>query len=93
MDSVSVHSDFGDQGNKICHCFHFFLFYLPWSHLALGGQRIPIQGKVLQNTCFTKSDFLNDHKMAGSYQENTVTWLANFHNVINAKPREVVAFE
>ena len=23
------HSDFGAQGNKICHCFHCFLIYLP----------------------------------------------------------------
>ena len=27
--AVTVHSDFGAQENKICHCFHFFLFYLP----------------------------------------------------------------
>ena len=25
------HSDFGDQENKICHCFHFLPFCLPWS--------------------------------------------------------------
>ena len=25
------HSDFGAQGNKVCHCFHCFLIYLPWS--------------------------------------------------------------
>ena len=23
MAAVTVHSDFGDQENKICHCFHF----------------------------------------------------------------------
>ena len=28
---LMVHSDFGAQDNKICHCFHFFPFYLPWS--------------------------------------------------------------
>ena len=28
---VTVHSDFGAQENKICHCFHFLTFYLPWS--------------------------------------------------------------
>ena len=27
---VAVHSDFGVQENKICHCFHFFPFYLTW---------------------------------------------------------------
>ena len=28
---VTIHSDFGAQENKICHCFHFFPIYLPWS--------------------------------------------------------------
>ena len=27
MAAVTVCSDFGDQENKICHCFHFFSFY------------------------------------------------------------------
>ena len=28
---VTICSAFGDQEHKICHCFHIFLFYLPWS--------------------------------------------------------------
>ena len=28
MAAVTVHSDFGAQENKICHCFHFSPFYL-----------------------------------------------------------------
>ena len=31
MAAVTVHSDFGAQENKVCHCFHFSLIYLPWS--------------------------------------------------------------
>ena len=31
MTSVTIHSDFVTQENKICHCFHFLPFYLPWS--------------------------------------------------------------
>ena len=27
--AVTIHSDSGAQENKICHCFHFFPFYLP----------------------------------------------------------------
>ena len=27
--AVTICSDFGAQENKICHCFHFFPFYLP----------------------------------------------------------------
>ena len=31
MAVVTFCSDFGAQENKICHSFHFFPFYLPWS--------------------------------------------------------------
>ena len=31
MASVTIHSDFGAQENKMCHCFHCFPIYLPWS--------------------------------------------------------------
>ena len=31
MAAVAIHCDFGAQEKKICHCFHFFLMYLPWS--------------------------------------------------------------
>ena len=31
MAAVTIHSDFGAQEKKICHCFHFSAFYLPWS--------------------------------------------------------------
>ena len=30
MASVTIHSDFGTQENKICYCFYFFPFYLLW---------------------------------------------------------------
>ena len=33
MATVTIHSDFGAQGNKICHCFHFPPFYV---HEAMG---------------------------------------------------------
>ena len=31
MTTVTICSDFGAQENKICHCLHFFPFYLPGS--------------------------------------------------------------
>ena len=31
MAKVTICSDFGTQKNILCHCFHFFAFYLPWS--------------------------------------------------------------
>jgi len=30
----SSSADFGAQGNKVCHCFHFFPIYLPWNEGA-----------------------------------------------------------
>ena len=29
MTAVTVHSDFGAQENKVCHCFYFFPIYFP----------------------------------------------------------------
>ena len=31
MAAVTIHSDFGAQENNVCHCFHCFFIYLPWS--------------------------------------------------------------
>ena len=31
MAAVAICSDFGAQENKVCHCFHCFPIYLPWS--------------------------------------------------------------
>ena len=31
MATVTIHSDFGTQENKVCHCFACFPIYLPWS--------------------------------------------------------------
>ena len=31
VHKVTTCNDFGAQVNKICHCFQFFPFYLPWS--------------------------------------------------------------
>ena len=34
--AVTVHSHFGAQENKVCHCFHYFPICLPWSDGARG---------------------------------------------------------
>ena len=31
VTAVTICSDFGAQNNKVCHCFHCFPIYLPWS--------------------------------------------------------------
>ena len=31
MAAVTICSDFGAPKNKVCHCFHCFPIYLPWS--------------------------------------------------------------
>ena len=32
MAAINICSDFGAQENKVCHCFHCFPIYLPWSY-------------------------------------------------------------
>ena len=31
MAAITIFSDFGAPQNKVCHCFHCFPIYLPWS--------------------------------------------------------------
>ena len=31
MAAITIWSDFGAQKNKVCHCFHCFPIYFPWS--------------------------------------------------------------
>ena len=31
MAAVTIHSDFRAWEEEICHCFHLFPFYFPWS--------------------------------------------------------------
>ena len=31
MAAITICSDFGDQENKVCHCFHCFPICLPWN--------------------------------------------------------------
>ena len=46
MATVTICSDFGAQENKICHCFHCFSIYLPWS-----------DGNGCHNLCFLNVEF------------------------------------
>ena len=44
MAAVTICSGFGAQDNKVCHCFHCFPTYLPWSmatHFSILAWRIP----------------------------------------------------
>ena len=46
MAAVTICSDFGAQENKVCHCFHCFPIYLPWSN-----------GSRCQDLCFLNAEF------------------------------------
>ena len=54
MVAVTIHSDFGAQENKICHCFHFFPFYLPWSD-GTGCHDLGFLNVAFQASFFTLS--------------------------------------
>ena len=53
---VTVCSDFGAQENKICHFFHFFPFYLPWSNGTWCHDLIFLNAEF-QVSCFTLLSF------------------------------------
>ena len=53
MVAVTISNDFGAQEYKVCHCFHCFPIYLPWSDgetvetvrdFILGGSKITAEG-------------------------------------------------
>ena len=46
MTAVSICHDFGAPQNKVCHCFHCFPIYLPWS-----------DGTRCHDLCFLNSEF------------------------------------
>ena len=52
MAAVTIHSDFGAQENKICHCFHFFPFYLPRSD-GIGCHDLSFLSVEFQASFFT----------------------------------------
>ena len=57
--AVTICNDLGAQENKVCHCFHFFPIYLPWSHgtgchdlslLNVNNQALHLFWKALDNS-------------------------------------------
>jgi len=56
MAAVTVHSNFGAQENKICHCFHFFPFYLSRS-----------DGTRCHDVSFLKVEFLSQIFLLSSF--------------------------
>ena len=64
MAAVAICSDFEAQENKLCHCFHCFPIYLPWSdgtrcsheikrHLLLGRKAMTNLDSILKSRAIT----------------------------------------
>ena len=56
----TFHSDFGSQENKICHCFHFFPFYMCMKGKVLVAQFCPTLGYILFNVSLCVFVFFRD---------------------------------
>ena len=52
--AVIIQSDFGNQENKICHCFHFSPIYLPWNDVT-GCLDLSFLNVVFQGSFFFTS--------------------------------------
>ena len=76
MASVTVFCDFGAQENKICHCFYFFPFYLPWSD----GNGTPLQYSCLENPMDGGAWWAAVHGVTKSWtQLSDFTFIFHFH--------------
>ena len=71
MAAVTIHSDFGVQEKKICHCFHCFPIYLPWSD---GTNAIILVFWMLSfKLAFSLSSFTLIKRLFGSSSLSAVT--------------------
>ena len=52
MAAVTICSDFGAPKNKVCHCFHCFPIYLPWSD-GTGCHEFSFLNVEFEDNCFT----------------------------------------
>ena len=55
MAVVTVCSDFGAHKNKVCHCFHCFPIYLPWSDKLILKFVLKCKGPRLWKTTLKKN--------------------------------------
>ena len=59
MAAITICSGFWAPQNKICHCFHCFPIYLPWSdetrHLLLGRKAVTNLHSILKSRDITLS--------------------------------------
>ena len=74
MATVTIHSDFGAQEKKICHCLHFFLFYLPgsdgtrWHDLSFFNVEFQASFSLSSFTLITK--LFSSWWLSGCHQED-----------------------
>ena len=58
MAAVTICSDFGPEKNKVCHCFHCFPIYLPWSDGTRGHDLSFLNVKLQANFSFSSFTFI-----------------------------------
>ena len=65
MAAVNIHSYFEAPESKIYHCFHFFLFYLPWSD-GTGYHGLSFYNAGLTKLAFSLSSFTLIKRLSSS---------------------------
>ena len=67
MAAITIHSDFTAQEEEICHCFHLFPFYLPWSdNIRLHYLSFFVYFNIRFNQAFSLSSFILIKRLFGS---------------------------
>ena len=80
MAAVTVHSDFGVQANKICHCFHLFTFYLQWHD---GTEKAGLKLNI-QKTKIVASGPITSWQIDGEIVSDFIFWAPKSLQMVTA---------
>ena len=79
MTAATIHSDFGAQENKICHCLHFFHFYLQWSDGTGWHDLITFFLMLSFKPVFSCSSFIIINRLFSSSSISVISVVSSVH--------------
>ena len=93
MTAVIVHSNFGVQENKVCHCFYFFPFYLP-RHDGIGFHDLRFLMLSFE-PAFSLFCLISFNNVIYSTKNKRITYVITLHfchSVLLTHPNTICAF-